>query len=72
MTEVVENVPSDDGYAEETSTEVGYADASLRKDGRRVVGARRGDGRTQIHIETGSGDCSIKPGGAKPPAEAEE
>jgi hypothetical protein len=40
---------------------VGYADAVLRKDGRKVVGAKRGDGRTQIHCETGSGDCEIRP-----------
>jgi len=25
------------------------------------VGARRGDGRTAIHVETGSGDCTIGP-----------
>jgi DUF4097 and DUF4098 domain-containing protein YvlB len=43
--------------------EVGYADATLRKHGSKVVGARRGDGRTRIHIETGSGDCSITPKG---------
>jgi Putative adhesin len=42
---------------------VGYADASLRKDGGKVVGARRGDGRTQIQVGTGSGDCSIRPKG---------
>lgn len=40
---------------------VGYADASLRKVGRKVVGAKRGSGRTQIRVETGSGDCSISP-----------
>jgi Putative adhesin len=40
---------------------VGYADASLRKSGRKVVGAKRGDGRTVIRVETGSGDCSISP-----------
>ncbi|MGH9361272.1 MAG: DUF4097 family beta strand repeat-containing protein [Thermoanaerobaculia bacterium] len=42
---------------------VGYGDAELRKDGRKVVGARRGDGRTKIRCETGSGDCSIGPKG---------
>jgi len=42
---------------------VGYADATLRKHGDKVIGAKRGDGRTHIHIETGSGDCSIKPQG---------
>lgn len=40
---------------------VGYADAVLRKDGRKVVGAKRGDGRTVILCETGSGDCEIRP-----------
>ncbi|HEX5761262.1 MAG TPA: DUF4097 family beta strand repeat-containing protein [Thermoanaerobaculia bacterium] len=42
---------------------VGYGDAQLRKDGRKVVGAWRGDGRTKIRCETGSGDCSIGPKG---------
>jgi len=42
---------------------VGYHDAQLRKDGRKVVGARRGDGRTKIRCETGSGDCEIGPKG---------
>lgn len=43
---------------------VGYSDAVLRKVGRhgeKVVGAKRGDGRTEIKVETGSGDCSISP-----------
>ena len=40
---------------------VGYADATLRKDGRKVVGAERGDARTTIVCETGSGDCEIRP-----------
>jgi hypothetical protein len=40
---------------------VGYADAVLRRSGRKVVGARRGDGRTAIHVTTGSGDCTIGP-----------
>jgi DUF4097 and DUF4098 domain-containing protein YvlB len=40
---------------------VGYADAVIRKDGRKVVGAKRGDGHTVIRVETGSGDCSITP-----------
>jgi len=42
---------------------VDYSDAVLRH-GRhhdKVVGARRGDGRTIIRIETGSGDCVIGP-----------
>lgn len=42
---------------------VGYADAVLRRDGRKVVGAKRGNGHTVIHVETGSGDCSITPKG---------
>ncbi len=42
---------------------VGYADAVLRRSGRKVVGAKRGDGHTVIHVETGSGDCSIRPNG---------
>ena len=42
---------------------VRYADADLRKDGKTVVGARRGDGKTRIRVETGSGDCVIAPGG---------
>ncbi|HKI04791.1 MAG TPA: DUF4097 family beta strand repeat-containing protein [Thermoanaerobaculia bacterium] len=45
---------------------VGYADAVLRKDGRKVVGAKRGNGQTEIHVETGSGDCSIRPKGETP------
>jgi hypothetical protein len=43
------------------SLEVGYADAKLRKDGKKVVGARRGNGQTVIRVETGSGDCVISP-----------
>ena len=44
---------------------VGYSDAVLRKAGRsdKVIGAKRGDGRTEITVETGSGDCSISPRG---------
>lgn len=44
---------------------VGYSDAVLRKVGRsdKVIGAKRGDGRTAITVETGSGDCSISPRG---------
>jgi DUF4097 and DUF4098 domain-containing protein YvlB len=42
---------------------VGYSDAVLRRSGKKVVGAKRGDGRTVIHVETGSGDCSISPRG---------
>jgi DUF4097 and DUF4098 domain-containing protein YvlB len=54
------DVESDQGSGD---LQVGYADATLRKHGNKVVGARRGDGRTRIHIETGSGDCSIVPRG---------
>jgi DUF4097 and DUF4098 domain-containing protein YvlB len=54
------DVDSDQGSGD---LRVGYADATLRKHGSKVVGARRGDGRTHIHIETGSGDCSIVPRG---------
>ena len=41
--------------------EVGYADAALRKSGKKVVGAKRGNGRTVIRVATGSGDCVISP-----------
>lgn len=52
------DIASDQGSGE---LNVGYADAVLRKDGRKVVGAKRGDGHTVIRVETGSGDCSITP-----------
>lgn len=52
------DIASDQGSGDLT---VGYADATLRKDGHKVVGARRGDGRTEIRVETGSGDCTITP-----------
>lgn len=52
------NVDSDQGSG---TLIVHYADAILRKDGRKVVGAKRGAGRTAIHVETGSGDCTIGP-----------
>jgi DUF4097 and DUF4098 domain-containing protein YvlB len=52
------NIDSDQGSG---SLVVNYADATLRKAGRKVVGAKRGDGRTAIHVETGSGDCTIGP-----------
>jgi hypothetical protein len=42
---------------------VGYPDASLRHSGRKVVGARRGDGQTKIRVDTGSGNCVIAPRG---------
>ena len=40
---------------------VGYDDAVLRKRGHKVVGASRGDARTRIRIDTGSGSCVIAP-----------
>ena len=40
---------------------VGYTDAVYKKHGREVYGARRGDGKTKIRVETGSGDCVIEP-----------
>jgi DUF4097 and DUF4098 domain-containing protein YvlB len=40
---------------------VRYDDAEIRKDGKKVVGARRGNGQTVIRVETGSGDCVITP-----------
>ncbi|HEX3532381.1 MAG TPA: DUF4097 family beta strand repeat-containing protein [Thermoanaerobaculia bacterium] len=54
------NVDSDQGSGE---LRVRYKDAVLRRSGRKVIGAKRGDGRTAIHIETGSGDCTIGPQG---------
>ena len=41
-----------------------FADAQPIVKGREVVGYRRGDGRTRIDIETGSGDFTIEPGTA--------
>jgi DUF4097 and DUF4098 domain-containing protein YvlB len=43
--------------------QVGYSDAELRKSGKKVVGAKRGNGQTLIRVETGSGDCVITPRG---------
>jgi DUF4097 and DUF4098 domain-containing protein YvlB len=40
---------------------VGYDDAVYKKHGREIYGARRGDGKTRIRVDTGSGDCVIKP-----------
>lgn len=54
------NVDSDQGTGE---LRVRYKDAVLRRSGRKVIGAKRGDGRTAIHVETGSGDCVIAPQG---------
>ena len=52
------NIDTDQGSG---GLRVGYEDAVLRRSGRKVVGARRGDGRTAIHVATGSGDCTIGP-----------
>lgn len=52
------NISSDQGSGR---LSVGYSDAVLRKDGNKVVGAKRLSGQTAIHVETGSGDCSISP-----------
>ena len=41
--------------------QVNYADATLRKSGKKVVGAKRGNGQTVIRVATGSGDCVISP-----------
>jgi len=54
------DIDSDQGSGD---LSVGYSDAVLRKSGKKVVGAKRGDGRTRIHVETGSGDCTIGPKG---------
>ena len=39
-----------------------YSDAEAIRDGRKVVGYRRGDGRIRIHADTGSGDVVVEPG----------
>jgi DUF4097 and DUF4098 domain-containing protein YvlB len=54
------DIDSDQGSGD---LSVRYEDAVLRRSGRKVVGAKRGDGRTAIHVETGSGDCVISPKG---------
>lgn len=46
---------------------VGYTDAVYKRHGREIYGARRGDGRTRIRVETGSGDCVIEPHAEEPP-----
>lgn len=46
------------------SLHVGYDDAVLHKRGHRVVGAERGDRRTRIRVDTGSGSCTITPLGS--------
>ena len=38
-----------------------YADAEAIRDGRKVVGYRRGDGHIRIHADTGSGDVVLEP-----------
>jgi DUF4097 and DUF4098 domain-containing protein YvlB len=41
---------------------VDYADAKYKvRRGREIYGATRGDARTKIRVETGSGDCVIQP-----------
>lgn len=52
------DIESDQGSGD---LEIGYSDAALRRDGKKVVGARRGNGKTVIRVETGSGDCVISP-----------
>lgn len=52
-------VTADQGSGE---LEVGYSDAKLEIEDRKVVGATRGDGRTRILIDTGSGDAVVSPG----------
>lgn len=39
----------------------GYDDAELIKDGREVIGARRGNRQTRIRVDTGSGSVTIAP-----------
>lgn len=41
--------------------DVGYSDAMLKRHGREIVGAQRGNGKTRIRVDTGSGDCEISP-----------
>jgi hypothetical protein len=45
--------------------EVGYPDAELRRSRREVIGARRGSGRTQVLVDTGSGDVVVAPIGGR-------
>ncbi len=51
-----------DAAADQGSGELtcAFSDAQAVKSDRKVVGYRRGDGRTRISIDTGSGDASIK------------
>jgi len=39
----------------------GYDGVLFSYDGDEIIGVRRGDGRTRIHVDTGSGDCVIRP-----------
>ncbi|HMB55199.1 MAG TPA: DUF4097 family beta strand repeat-containing protein [Thermoanaerobaculia bacterium] len=41
--------------------EIGYDDAELRRDGRKLIGATRGAKRTRVSIDTGSGDAVVAP-----------
>jgi len=41
---------------------VGYDDAQLRRRDDEIVGAIRGTGRTRVDVDTGSGDCRLRPG----------
>jgi DUF4097 and DUF4098 domain-containing protein YvlB len=45
-----------------------YADARPILEGRELIGYRRGDGRIQITVGTGSGDLLIEPGSGAEPA----
>lgn len=54
------DIESDQGSGELV---VRYSDAQLRRSGKKVVGAKRGNGKTVIRVETGSGDCVISPQG---------
>jgi DUF4097 and DUF4098 domain-containing protein YvlB len=38
-----------------------YTDAEAIRDGRKIVGYRRGDGRIIINADTGSGDVVVAP-----------
>jgi len=40
---------------------VGYEDAVYKRHGREISGAKRGDAKKRIRVDTGSGDCVIKP-----------
>ncbi|MCB1057501.1 MAG: DUF4097 family beta strand repeat protein [Acidobacteria bacterium] len=40
---------------------VQFDDTQLRRDGRKIIGARRGSGQPRILVDTGSGDCQLSP-----------